>query len=94
MGGSCIYLREWFIFMINVGKYHTFSVWAWVDILNSRTVVGWFGVKYLDLWFASMLHLPRCINPPESEVFWRDHEPLFVYQGLLFGLLLKPLHFQ
>ena len=66
--------------------YHTFSVWAWVDILNSKTVVGWFGVKYLDLWFASMLHLPQCINPRVLKGSW-NLSP--VYQGLLFGLLLK-----
>ena len=28
MGGSCIYLREWFIFMINVGKYTIHSVFG------------------------------------------------------------------
>ena len=63
MGGSCIYLREWFNFMINVGKY----IIHWVielQALKSWSLVGvWREVPRSVICFYSSplaMHQPPC----------------------------------
>lgn len=57
MGGSCIYLREWFIFMINVGKYTMHSVFGleWTYWTPEPLLVGL-------VWNTSICDLLLCFT--------------------------------